>query len=243
MAKETEPGRAALNHVQQVIAAVAHDFRAPARQMKSFGQLLDAQVGDSLDREPREYLELIGAAADALLLKIDSLTRLSQVWSADFAPRPVVLGSAVSEALANVETLGAKHLDGVSGTDLTSVVMADRDLLVSLLAELIVNAIKFGASPVSVEITATDRERRCAISVIDSGPGFDAKDPVAAFQLFKRFHDSNYPGTGTGLSMVQAILERHRSQATIESASARGTTVQFELDLAEDRETPASNSK
>ena len=62
----------------------------------------------------------------------------------------------------------------------------------------------------------------------DNGEGFDAANAKDLFTPFHRFHpESQFPGTGIGLAIVQKIISRHDGSLWIESTVDGGTTVFF----------------
>jgi signal transduction histidine kinase len=219
------------NHAQEIVAAVFHDFRGPTRQIKSFLQLLEAHLGDDLDSEAREYVDLIGSAVDSLQTRLEALSRLSLATTADLQAVECDLGEIIETATAQLSgDIG--DLDAAFEIEAGALIAADRDLLGALFVELFANALKFCSEPIRIRVSCEDDQNWCLLTVSDSGPGFAAQDHDDAFDLFKKFHLEDYPGTGTGLAIVRRILERHESTPTIESDPTTGTSIRFRLPLA-----------
>lgn len=219
------------DHTQQVVSAISHDFRGPTRQIRSFLQLLEIHLGDGLDSEAREYVDLIGSAVAALQTKLDALGRLSQVAKAEIDLLECDLGGVIEAAMAQLGQ-GFDDADAVLEIDAAATMTGDFSLLSTLFVELFDNALKFCARPVCVRVSAVIDRDRCLVTVSDSGPGFAAQSHNDAFDLFRRFHLDDYPGTGTGLTVARRILEGHQTAATIQSDPGTGTTIQFSLPLS-----------
>jgi signal transduction histidine kinase len=108
-------------------------------------------------------------------------------------------------------------------------VEGDADALARAVENLVENALVHGP-PGGIVTIALDREgERALVSVSDEGPGPDPRQRERLFERFWRDPDSSErPGSGLGLSIVAAIVERHggrvlvdRSTFTIELPGAR----------------------
>lgn len=219
------------DYAAQIVSAVSHDLKNPTRQIKSFLQMLEGHAGDDLDAEGLRYLRLATQAADKMNAKLDSLSHVSQANKGDFQPEPCdagdLIGAATAKLRTEIDSLGANVVPDVEAT-----VFVDRASLETVFQELIRNSLKFCQSPATINIDGETSKTNCRFTVSDSGPGFDAQDPAAAFSLFRRFHLDDYPGAGAGLTIVRTLLARHGSDVTIESSENAGTTVEFSIPIA-----------
>ena len=217
---------------QQMMYAISHDLLGATRIIKSFAEILESHLGGQLDDEARGYIANIDQAADVLRAKLESLSGLSRVNSRCVAPTACDVGLALDDAVTSLSA-GIAGSEAMLDLNVAGSVFADRDQLVDIFVELLGNSLKFCDGPVSISVSSDVLDDRCVVTVIDSGPGFEARDPDLAFDLFRRFHPSRVPGTGTGLTIVRAILDRHNSMATIASTPEGGTTVRFSLKTEE----------
>ena len=222
--REPAPSSAQLG---QVLEILSHDLRAPARHVKSFGQMLAIHLGTEIDDETREFLRLIDTAADRLDAMLDSLTRLATVATAALEPASWPVSTLLQDTLTQLD-FGPDDKATIDDVDPAATVIADRALLGAVLAELLANSRTF-CEPLSVKVTARVEDDRCLVTVADLGPGFSAKDPSKAFDIFSQFHDSIHPGAGIGLTIARTILERHGSSIHISSHPETGTAVSFWL--------------
>ena len=111
-------------------------------------------------------------------------------------------------------------------------VNCDARLLEIALVNLLENAFKFTGKTPHAQIefgqTVVDGER--TFFVRDNGVGFDMASVNKLFGAFQRMHkQSEYPGTGIGLTIVQRIIHRHSGQIWTEAAVNQGATFYFTL--------------
>jgi two-component system OmpR family sensor kinase len=107
---------------------------------------------------------------------------------------------------------------------------ADRDLLFLAIHNVLDNAIKFTGTGDRIEIRASENGSEVQIEVADTGPGIPPEelDQVWA-ELFRGKSARGIPGSGLGLSLVQAIIRRHGGRISIRSQVGVGTEILMKL--------------
>jgi light-regulated signal transduction histidine kinase (bacteriophytochrome) len=111
----------------------------------------------------------------------------------------------------------------------------DGSLLEQVLTNLLSNAYKFTATRDSarIEVGAFRQDKEQVYFVRDNGVGFDMRHADKLFGVFQRMHSqSQFPGTGIGLSIVQRIIRRHGGRTWAESRLEEGTTLFFSIPIA-----------
>lgn len=213
---------------QQIVYAVSHDLRAPARHVHAFVDLLAKHLDDQLDDVGAGYLSRLNDAADMLEQKLVALTRFSRAVTEAVEPRCYSASEAVSEAVELLETEIFQANATVVAEPLPAV-YADPTQLVTVFTELIDNSLKFCPDGPTIRLRSESTEGGHMILVGDDGPGFREQDAQAAFQLFRRFHGASIPGTGTGLAIVERIVRRHGGRVTIDTGVTGGAQVAISL--------------
>ena len=109
-------------------------------------------------------------------------------------------------------------------------VLGDWDLLFLAVYNLLDNALKFTHPGDTVEVRASEAGAFVTIEVADTGPGIPAEElPRVWEELYRGQGARGIPGSGLGLSLVRAVVERHGGQVTMRSRAGRGTVVTLRL--------------
>jgi two-component system, OmpR family, sensor kinase len=111
-------------------------------------------------------------------------------------------------------------------------VSADRDLLLLAVHNLVDNAIKFSQPDDTLEVRAFEDGARVVIEVADTGPGIPGDEtPHVWEELYRGDAARGVPGSGLGLALVRAIIERHHGQIDLRSRVEQGTVVTIRLPI------------
>jgi light-regulated signal transduction histidine kinase (bacteriophytochrome) len=155
----------------------------------------------------------------------------------------VDLNVVVTKSLDNLKQLITDTHAEVTH-DTLPVVTGYETMLVSLLQNLLGNAMYYRSeAPPQIHIGAERTKDEWRIAVTDNGIGIDPKYHEQIFQVFKRLHGSDRPGTGVGLAICRRVVERHGGRIWVESQLGQGSTFYFTLKASlgkpERRETKA----
>ncbi|HUK94622.1 MAG TPA: HAMP domain-containing sensor histidine kinase [Gaiellaceae bacterium] len=228
----------------EFVSLVSHELRTPLTSIRGYVELmLDDRYGLSADQ--RRFLEIVDRNSARLLELVADLLFLAQIDAGKLVIEvdTVDLNQIVEECVetsspaADVRgiRLGA-HLDPVPE------IQGDRARLAQVLDNLVSNAVKFTPRGGRVDVRLrTDRDA-VVLEVKDTGLGIPADEQA---QLFDRFFRSStatqnaIPGTGLGLTITKAIVERHGGLIAVDSAENVGTTVRVRLPLRSEQKLAA----
>lgn len=152
---ESEVANASLNAANKELESfsysVSHDLRAPLRNISGFVELLRTGVDQALDEQSTRYLNIITQEAKRMGTLIDDLLMLSRLSRAEMIRSQVDMRALVDEVRESLalETRG-RDIRWVIGSLPT--VLADRNLLRQVLANLIGNAVKYTGKREHAEI-------------------------------------------------------------------------------------------
>jgi two-component system OmpR family sensor kinase len=111
-------------------------------------------------------------------------------------------------------------------------ISGDQDLLFLAVHNLVDNALKFTRPGDTVEMRAFEDGARLVIEVADTGPGIPAAEVSHIWEeLYRGQGARGIAGSGLGLALVRAIVERHRGQVGLRSREGQGTVFTIRLPL------------
>ena len=111
-------------------------------------------------------------------------------------------------------------------------VPGDRDLLFLAVYNLLDNALKFTRPDDTIEVRAVENGRMITVEVADTGPGIPKDELLHVFEeLYRGQGARGTEGSGLGLALVRAIVERHGGTVTVRSREGEGTVFTLHLPL------------
>ncbi len=213
---------------------VAHDLRAPLRNVLGYANALREDGAPGLSQQGKQFVERIDTVAHRMDRLVTDLLQFSQLSRPEIRLQEVDLERVLRLALDNVEASVRAAGARVSVGPLPPV-RGNEAILVQVFDNLISNAVKFvapGTTP-QVKVSAETADGAVRVHVADKGIGIPREQREFVFGAFERLHgEEEYPGTGIGLAIVRKGLERIGGRVEIED-SASGTSFRVTLPAAE----------
>jgi light-regulated signal transduction histidine kinase (bacteriophytochrome) len=211
--------------------SVSHDLLAPIRRIALCQEMLMENLSGTLDAENRESLQLIGEFAQQMNRMVLALLELTRIVKTDLDAQPVDLSNLAESILTK---LGAAAPDRAVQWSVQPRLLprANDSLLRVALENLLGNAWKFTSKTKTarIEVGAQTDQPEVVYFIRDNGAGFDMAYADKLFTPFWRFHSqTEFPGLGVGLAMVQRIIHRHGGRIWAESAVDNGASFFFSL--------------
>jgi len=217
---------------------VAHDLRAPLRNVQGYAAALLEDEAATLSATGERFLRRILAVSQHMDRLVTGLLAYSQLSRAELRLQPVELDRVVQLALDNMEPQVAASAARVETASPLPAVLGNEAVLVQVFENLIGNALKFVAPGVAphVRIDARVEADATVVRIADNGIGIPEDKRERVFDVFERLHGQDrYQGTGIGLAIVKKGVERLGGTIRVEPAPA-GTV--FRLCLQRPRPQP-----
>ena len=193
---------------RSLLANASHELRSPLARLRIAIDLYALSAGEERKREiVRNLGELDGLVEEILLAsRLDHNDRLDPVEAVDL--------------LALTAEEGARNGVAVNGEPAT--VQGDPRLLTRLVRNLMQNALRHGAPPVTAVLASADGT--VELRIRDHGPGIPAGEHERVFEPFYRpsGRGETAGGWGLGLSLVRQIARHHKASVRIETPADGG---------------------
>lgn len=227
---------AQLEHANKELEAfsysISHDLRAPLRAISGFSQIIAEDYEDLLPQEGRESLDIISKEVNRLENMIEKLLIFSRFNQVPLNKATVDMNALVADVLNELH-------DEQSGRDIEFILgdlppaNADEALLHQVLTNLLSNALKYtrNNSHTIIEVGYDKSPSETIYFVKDNGVGFNIDYAKKLFGVFQRMHsESQFEGTGVGLSIVARIIHRHGGRVWADAEVNKGATFYFTLE-------------
>ena len=225
------------NYRREFLGNVSHELKTPLFTIQ--GYILTLIEGALKDKKVRgKYLRRSAKGVDRLISIVKDLDLITQFESGIKTVDKTDFN--IYELIENVYDLmefeseknNTKLL--INNKNITPVIVnADKERILQVLTNLIVNSIKYGKENGYTEVKVEEYDKdRIIVRVKDNGEGIEDEHLPRLFERFYRI-DKNRSrkkgGSGLGLSIVKHIIEAHQEQIFVKSKIGQGTEFSFTL--------------
>ncbi|SIN69241.1 ATP-binding response regulator [Halodesulfovibrio marinisediminis] len=214
------------NRLLQLAMSVAHQIRNRTMSIAGFANIAVREL--MAGEDVVSHLDTIRTEAsrlEAMVASVSDFASLSRGAKEDLLLKPVIdeAYAATEKKLASKEISFADVATlSVNVNDLR--IEADRDLIVRMLQELLMNAVVFRNEDCHITITAEPLGEGCILKIKDNGVGMS---PETVSYIFDPFFSSLPDGVGMGLCTVRKIVDEHGWEISVSSTEHKGST--FEI--------------
>jgi len=219
----------------KLFSIIAHDLRSPFNSILGFSQLLLEKANSLEVTKSKMYLKIINSSAKNTLVLLDNLLNWAktQTGQINFKPEKIIVSSIINEtietsnATAKIKNIVLNYFQSEE-----IVVFADRNMIQTILRNLISNAIKFTNSNGKITMYSMKIDNFIEIVVSDNGVGMNEETSTKLFSLETNestIGTANEKGTGLGLILCKEFVEKHGGKIWVESELGKGSAFKFTL--------------
>ena len=234
--KESEKNLKELNYTKdKFFSIIAHDLRNPLGAFISLSETLVKDFDKQNKDEVKELTEGLYKSSKSLYALLENLLDWSRIQTNRIKFNPVnvdlwyVLNSSLAAVSLNAEQ---KNIIIKNNIPRDTYVYADVNMVITILRNLLVNAVKYTHEGGKIHIYVTDKCDLIEVSVEDSGVGISHDDIENLFNL-ERINSKkgtlNEKGSGLGLILCKEFVEKNSGKISVSSFVGKGSTFKFTL--------------
>ncbi|MFD1161197.1 sensor histidine kinase [Hwangdonia seohaensis] len=225
---------------KEFLGNISHELKTPLFTVQGYIlTLLDGAIDDKNIR--KKYLERANKGVERLSYIVKDLDMITKLEIGDLSLNLEVFD--IVELVNNVFDMfemraHKKNITLMFDTDYTKPVLvkADKERIQQVLANLIVNSIKYGKEKGTTEVSIENLiKNKAIVRITDNGEGIEKKHVSRLFERFFRVDKTGnrkVGGSGLGLSIVKHIIEAHNEKIYVESEFGVGSEFSFTLEKA-----------
>jgi len=216
---------------------ISHDLRSPFNSILGFTELLQKNIEKYPIEKIKKYIEHIYSSSRKTYKLLENLLEWSRLQLGKITPNYVLFNlyqitTEVVELMKNTATAKSIQLSSEMPPDITMV--ADIEMIKTILRNLISNSIKFTNTNGFVTIKATKNLNNLIITVEDNGVGMEKNIVDKLFKIDANISTAGTQGesgTGLGLLLCNELVEINKGKIEVESQCGKGTifTLRFKI--------------
>jgi two-component system sensor histidine kinase/response regulator len=222
---------------KKLLAIIGHDVKTPMSTIVSFLILIKNKVFEWDRDKIKTNIDITLFAAEKTISLLDDILEwgMSVNISKSFQPEVLDFSKIVNDEIETLRVFTLqKKIEITSFITTNDEVFADKNMIKSILRNLLNNAIKYSKKSGKIEISTTRNEKFLEITIQDYGIGMS--DEVISALFITNNHNTepgtyNEPGNGFGLLLCKEFVDIHEGEIRIESKSGEGSKVIFTLPL------------
>ena len=210
------------------VSIVSHEFRTPLNIISFSTSLLKRHLQQWSKEKQLDYIDRLQTAVEQLSHLMDEVLTIGKAEAGKLKCDPQLFDLAlfcrdlVTEI--NLTQRNCQKINFINSLD-SETVFADKNLLKSILINLLHNAIKYSPANSIVDFLVFSKNQQIVFKIIDQGIGISVEEQAKIFEPFHRSNNvSEIPGYGLGLAIVKKLVELHGGQIIVESELETGST-------------------
>ena len=228
-----------LRHVNatkdKFFSIIAHDLTNPFNAILGFTNILHLEYEYLSDEEKLEIIENLSKASESTFRLLQNLLEWAktQTGKLNILTESFDMSNVVNENISILSSVAHnKEIKVRSNVPFNTLVKADKNMIVTVVRNLISNAIKFTNKGGKIEITKTGMNGSIEICIADNGVGIDSGNLKKLFIIDQHLQTkgtANEMGSGLGLILCKEFMEKNSGQIRADSEPGKGSKFYISL--------------
>lgn len=223
------------NAKNKFFSILAHDLRNPFHNVLGQSFLLSYTYDKLSVSERKQYADEIYNSCDQVNRLLENLLEWTRTQTKGIKFQPQK--TRIDELITNVLTVLGKNAKDKNINIQNNVtapieVVADKEMLETIVRNLVNNSIKFTPKGGNITITAEHQTNKVKLTVSDTGVGISEKNIKRLFKIDENIKTSgtnNEKGTGLGLVICKEFINFHEGSIWVDSEIDKGSSFHFEI--------------
>lgn len=220
---------------------ISHDLRNPIATLLSLANILNESFSTLSNEEQSDIISRFTTLARQGHELIEDLLAWASLQQDGMKMniRPFNIAAVITQVISLLQgNAGLKHIELKAGCTYTGEVLGDQTAIMTVIRNLVTNAVKFTRPEGKIEITTETSGSDVRVTVNDNGVGMSAEVLSRLFRIESGFSTrgtKDEKGTGLGLILCRELVERNNGTIGVESVQGQGSTFWFVIPAARER--------
>ncbi|PIK30786.1 two-component sensor histidine kinase [Bacillus siamensis] len=215
---------------KSLLSSISHDIRTPLTSIIGYLDALKDDIAAS-EEEKKEYLNIVSKKSNNLKQLIDEIFNMAKLDADEMPLQPDIIDfSEITRELL------IEYLPEIKRSELElkiniperkCLIMADRLSIVRIIENILKNAILYGKEGKVLGIELKENDKEFELLIWDRGPGIPKTESEKVFERMYRgdqSRSSGHSGSGLGLSIAKALIEKNQGRVWVDSTPYIKTT-------------------
>lgn len=222
---------------------IAHDLKGPIGGIHGLSKIILEEFDESEKEEIREYLNIIADSSGGTLKLLSNLLDWARIQSGRMHTNFEVLDTekiVLNVLESQISVINHKKIQLILNLGQDLDIFADKNLMETVLRNLISNAIKFSYYGKSLSISSFEQNERVCFKIKDEGMGMSKSDIDNALRIDRSFSKRgtmNEVGSGLGLTLCINMINLMNGEIQIDSELGKGTSIIISIPTAREKTT------
>lgn len=223
---------------KELVANISHELRSPLTRIRVSNELIQERLDPISGKGIKRYVQNIDHEIETLDDLIDKILKLSKMnlQEASLSPEPLDFHLILTDIIKKyTPSLTLKKLTIKNKINGPIMMNTDKKILISILSNLMDNAIKYTKENGTIQMTVIrPEEDAITFSIINTYPALDDIELKKIFEPFHRINGSVNPGSGLGLTIVKKLIKQCNGSIVAKNSK---TGLTFEIQFSNQRVT------